>query len=122
MQTTDIATRLAELYRKGEFATAHAELFARDAISIEPEGAPGEVVAGVSAIRKSGHSCPNAVERVHRIDVDEPLVAGDYFSVSMSLDSTVVGRGRVEVDELCVYYLVDGGKIVSERFFYTFGN
>ncbi len=63
MQTVDVATRLAELYRKGEFATAHAELFAHDAISIEPEGASGEVVVGVSAIRKTGHACPNAVER-----------------------------------------------------------
>src|SRR5690242_20564620 len=41
MTTQQIANRLAELCRKGEWATAQNELFAKDAVSIEQMDSPG---------------------------------------------------------------------------------
>jgi len=38
MTTVDIANRLVELCRKGDFETALKQLFADDAVSIEPHG------------------------------------------------------------------------------------
>ena len=36
----------------------------------------------------------------------------------MALDVTLEGRGRVTMEELCMYE-VDDGKIVAEQFFYS---
>ena len=41
MTTQQIASRLAELCRKGEFETAQKELFSNDVVSIEPYATPG---------------------------------------------------------------------------------
>ena len=40
MSTQQIAARLAELCRQGEFEAAQKELFAKDAVSIEPRETP----------------------------------------------------------------------------------
>ena len=40
MTTQEIANRLAELCQKGDFETAQKELFANDAVSVEPYSTP----------------------------------------------------------------------------------
>ena len=50
------------------------------------------------------------------INVSEPLYAGNYFSVVISMDFTVKGQERKKMEELCVYK-VEYGKIVSQQFF-----
>jgi len=40
MTTEQIAARLAELCRQGQFEDAQKELYAENAVSIEPEGMP----------------------------------------------------------------------------------
>jgi hypothetical protein len=117
MMTTQVADRLVELCRKGQFEAAQTELFSDDAISIEPDGAPIEVAEGIAEIRAKGRGFMSTVEQLHGIAVSEPVVAGNFFTVSMALDTTLKGRGRVLMEELCVYQVV-GGKIVTEQFFY----
>jgi limonene-1,2-epoxide hydrolase len=118
MMTSQIADRLVELCRKGEFEAAQTELFAEDAVSIEPEGAPMEMAEGLAAIQEKGRQFMASVEQMHGIVISEPVVAGNFFTVSMALDTTFKGRGRVNMEELCVYE-VDGGKIITEQFFYS---
>jgi limonene-1,2-epoxide hydrolase len=117
MMTTQIAARLVELCRQGQFEQAQTELFADDAVSIEPDYAPVEVVEGLEAIQEKGREFMRGVDVVHGIVVSEPAIAGNYFAVSMELDTTMKGRGRVRMEELCVYEVEDG-KIISEQFFY----
>ncbi len=50
--------------------------------------------------------------------ISEPVVAGNFFTVSMALAMTFEGRGRVTMDELPVFE-VDDGRIVTEQFFYS---
>jgi hypothetical protein len=76
------------------------------------------VAEGLDAIREKGHHFMESVEQMHGIVVSEPVVAGNFFTVSMAIDTTFKERGRVNMEELCVYE-VDNGKIVSEQFFYT---
>jgi hypothetical protein len=71
----------------------------------------------LAAIQDKGCAFIDNIEVMHRIDVSEPIVAGDFFSVSMTLDSTTKDRGRVRLEELCVYE-VNAGRIVCEQFFY----
>lgn len=118
MMPSQIADRLVELCRKGEFEAAQTELFADDAVSIEPDGAPMELADGLPAIQKKGREFMASVEEMHGIVISEPVVAGNFFTVSMALDATFKGRGRATMEELCVYE-VDDGKIVTEQFFYS---
>lgn len=117
MTTKDIADRLVELCRKGEFEAAQNELFAADAVSIEPRETPHfpKETKGLKAIIEKGHKFRSMVQQVHSIAVSEPLVAGDSFVCTLVMDATMQGRGRVNMAELCVYETKDG-KVVSESF------
>jgi hypothetical protein len=119
MDTVRVAERLAELYRRREFAIARSELFARDAVSHAPKVAP--IRRGLAPARQRGALPPwsRLIEQLHGIDVEAPLVAGNCFALTMALDSTVPGHGRRTLEGLCGYYHVAGDKIVSEQFFYT---
>lgn len=118
MNTHQIADRLVELCRQGQFEAAQTELFADDAVSIEPDGAPMEIAEGLAAIQEIGRQFMANIEQMHGVEISEPLVAGNFFSVSMALDTTFKGQGRVRMEEICVYE-VAAGMIVSEQFFYS---
>ncbi len=117
MTTTEIAARLVELCRKGDFETAQKELFANDAVSIEPYATPAfdKETKGLDAIHEKGERWNSMVEQTHNMAVSDPLVADNSFACTMSMDITIKGQGRMNMTELCVYKLKDG-KIVSEEF------
>jgi ketosteroid isomerase-like protein len=123
MNTQQVANRLVELCRRGEFLKAQEELYAQDAVSLEPEGAPSGALGsarGLDAIREKGKAFDATHETIHGITVSEPLVAGEYFSIVMGLDATWKQGGRYAMEEICVYR-VRNGKIVLEQFFYPVG-
>jgi ketosteroid isomerase-like protein len=120
MNTEQVANRLVELCRKGEYEQALNELYAQDAVSIEmpglPEGALGNA-EGLEAIREKGRQFLARVEAVHASETSDPLVAGNWFSVVFSMDITFKDRGRVQMQDIGVYHVRDG-KIDREQFFY----
>jgi ketosteroid isomerase-like protein len=121
MNTEQVAKRLVELCRKGEYEKAQKELYADDAISVEMEGAKGLGNAkGLPAIFEKDRQFNAMLEAVHGSSDSDPVVAGNWFSVAMTLDATMKGRGRVNMQEICVYQVRDG-KIVREQFFYDVG-
>ncbi|HZV37142.1 MAG TPA: nuclear transport factor 2 family protein [Pseudoxanthomonas sp.] len=120
MNTQQIAERLVALCREGQYEQVYDELFADDAENIEmPAMASGPLgnAKGLDAIRAKGKAWGEAVEQVHGGSVGEPSVSGNWFSVPMSLDVTMKGRGRMQMEEMCLYQVRDG-KIVREQFFY----
>jgi hypothetical protein len=118
MTTQQIALRLVELCRKGEFETAQKEFFANDVISIEPYATPGfeKETKGLPAVIKKGHQFEAMVEKTHGISLSEPLVAGNAIAFVLNMDITMKGKDRLSMSELCVYQVKDG-KIVQEEFF-----
>jgi ketosteroid isomerase-like protein len=118
MTTVDIANRLVELCRKGDFETAQKELFSDDAVSIEPHGTEmfEKEVKGLDAIIEKGKKWGEMVAEQHGIGISEPLVADSSFAVTMTMDVTMKGGQRMSMTELCIYHAKDG-KIVSEQFF-----
>ena len=118
MTTQQIAVRLAELCRQGQYETAQKELYADDAISIEPYASADfeKETKGLNAILEKGHKFDAMVEEAHGTTVSEPLVTGDVIAFTLGLDMTMKGRERGTMEELCVYH-VKNGKIVSEQFF-----
>lgn len=117
MTTKEIAERLVALCREGSFETAQKELYATDAINIEPYATAtfAKETKGLSAIIEKGHKFTAMIEQVHSVSVSDPLVAGSSFACAMQLDLTIKGHGRMSLNELCIYEVKDG-KIISEQF------
>jgi len=123
MNTEAIAKRLVELCREGRYEDAQRELYADDAVSIEPDGLPPGALGnaqGLAAIYEKGRQFSAMVEAVHGGSVSEPVIADNWFSIAMAMDVTMKGRGRMNMSEICVYR-VRNGKIVHEQFFYDVG-
>jgi len=118
MTTQEIANRLTELCQKGDFEAAQKELFAQDAVSIEPHSTPAfeKETKGLQAIKEKGEKWNSMVENMHDMKVSEPVVAGNSFALTMHMHVTMKGGQDMEMTELCVYTVKDG-KIVSEQFF-----
>ena len=115
----DIANELVELCRQGRFLQA-IELYAEDAISIEPVGAPGLPVEthGREAIRAKGEAW-GAAHEVHEMEVKGPFVGGFQFAVYFAFDVTRKETGeRLLLREMGLYDVADD-KIVKEEFFYN---
>lgn len=117
MTTQEIANRLVELCRQGDYTTVYQELYAPNCVSIEPKGAPNEVCNGLEEMAAKGKAWNESMLEFHGSSVGEPIVAEDHFSVTMMMDATFKDVGREKMNELCVYEVKDG-KIVKEQFFY----
>ena len=117
MTTQQIADRLVALCREQKWETAQKELFAPDAVSLEPYATPGfaQETKGLPAIIQKGHTFVSMVEKVHSISVSDPLVANESFACTMKMDMVMKGQGRMNMAELCIYKVKDG-KIISEQF------
>lgn len=118
MNTEEIARRLVTLCREQKWEAAQKELYAADAVSIEPHDSPGfdRETRGLPAILEKGRKFVGMTEKVHSLAVSDPLVAPSSFACTMRLDMTMKGQGRMDMSELCVYEVKDG-KIMAERFF-----
>lgn len=117
MTTQEIANRLVELSRIGQYDQIYNELFAADAVNIEPEHSNMQSVKGVDAIRQKGVQFNEMVQAMHNSYVSEPLVAGNHITLTMGIDFTAKDGNRMNMEEVCVYE-VKNGKIVKEQFFF----
>jgi hypothetical protein len=120
MTTQEVANRFSELAKTGNWDQILDELYSPDAVSIEPShgvqaGLPS--AEGMAAIKQKAVNFQEQVEAMHGGWCSEPVVGGGHFSVSMGMDVTMKGAGRINMDEVCVYQVKDG-KIVKEQFFY----
>ena len=118
MTTTEIASRLKELCEQGQFETALNELFAKDAVSIEPYAANGfeKETKGLEGLKKKGELWNSMVLERHGFSISDPIVANQSFALTMGMDVTMKEGGRMNMTEICLYKLKDG-KIISEEFF-----
>ncbi len=118
MTTTNVANRFNELAQSGQWDQIQDELFADNAVSIEPEHSPGlKSVEGIEAIKQKGKEFGEMIEEMHGGYSNPPQVGGTHFAVAMGMDVTFKGQGRMKLDEVAVYEVKDG-KIVKEQFFY----
>jgi hypothetical protein len=117
MKTSEVAARLVALCREQKWEQAQRELYAADAVSLEPHETPmaPKQTKGLPAILEKGRKFVAMVETMHQLTVSEPVVAPSSFACVMTLDLTMKGQGRMQMAELCVYEVKDG-KIVTEQF------
>ncbi len=118
MTTAEVAARYDALAKTNQWEAIQDELYAADAVSIEPEHAQGmQSVTGMEAIKEKGRQFQGMIEEMHGGYCSEPVVGGRFFSVAMGMDITMKGMGRMNMDEIAVYEVKDG-KIVKEQFFF----
>lgn len=118
MTTQEVADKLVGYCRQGQFDEAIKELYGKNIVSIEPNGAPMEKADGLEAVLQKAEFFNNMVAEYHGNEVSEPLVADNFFSCRMKMDATFKEGGRQSMEEICLYQVEDG-KIVKEEFFYT---
>lgn len=118
MTISQVATRLADYCRKEQFTQALQELYAENAVSIEPFEFPGfdKETKGLKAMMEKDKKFGAMVESRHGTTVSDPLIAGNSFCFVLTMDMKMKGRDRESFAELCVY-TVAHGKVISEQFF-----
>lgn len=118
MSTKQVADQLIEMCRKGENIKAVEQLYADNCKSIEMPEVTNQIISGKQAIIKKTQDWFNSVQEIHSGHISDPLVAGNFFTCTMVFDVTFKERGRINMEEVCIYE-VENGKIISEQFFYT---
>jgi hypothetical protein len=118
MTPREIATTLVAYCRKSEWMKALQELYADDAISIEPYETPdfAKETKGKENMLAKARKFTGMTREVHSVELSEPLLAGNAFALRLDMDITTT-NGRTKMSELCVYETRDG-KIISEQFFF----
>jgi hypothetical protein len=118
MTTQEVANRFNELAQTGQWDKIQDELFAENAVSIEPPHSQGTQSAeGLPAIKEKGKQFSTMVEEMYGGYSNEPQVAGNFFAIAMGMDCKMKGMDRMKMDEIAVYEVKDG-KIVKEQFFF----
>ena len=118
MTTQEIANKLYELCKYGNYAQAQQELYADNATSTErtPTGET-KTIEGIEGIKAKTAHFQNMVEEIHSSYCKEPMVYGNNIFMEMGLDITMKGMGRMNLNEMA-HYVVENNKIISEHFYY----
>ncbi|MCE7064526.1 SnoaL-like domain-containing protein [Dyadobacter sp. CY326] len=118
LTTQEVAARFHELAQEEQWSAIQDEFFADNVKSIEPENSPYFSNAeGKALVRQKGDDFLQKIKAIHRLYTSEPIVTGNHFAVAREIDVTVLGSGRIQINQIMLYK-VQNGKIVSEQFFY----
>ncbi|WP_282088067.1 SnoaL-like domain-containing protein [Aquimarina algiphila] len=115
--TITIANQLVDLLKEKKFLEAQEQLFALEAVNIEPEQYQERSVIGLKAIIQKEKTFLSNIKQWNRFEVSKPLVSSNHFSIRMITDVTLVNNTDVCIDEIIVYEVANG-KIIKEQFFY----
>jgi hypothetical protein len=92
----EIANRLTALLGEQKFVEAYEQLFADDAESIDPNYASQPPLRGLAnLIEREKQFLSRTI--IHQIKVSEPIIAGNYFTIGLSMDFDITGQGRKEM-------------------------
>lgn len=121
MTTQKVANRYCELAKQNKFPEILEELCDPALVNKEPEHVSARgiqpVTAGLDAIKAKGETNRKMIEEIHSQHCSEPLVAGNFFTVTLSRDITFKDKPRMTLEEIGLFELKEG-KIILEQFFY----
>ena len=117
MNTEEVAKKLVEHCRNGEWMKAIDELYSKDIVSVESqemENMPAEM-RGIDQVRGKTEWWEKNMQ-VHSAKVGGPFVAGDTFVVQFDVDVTdKASNKRMQMSEVGIYKVKDG-KVAREEF------
>ena len=117
MNTEEIANKLVDLCRKGEWMKALDELYAKDIVSVEAREMENRAaeMRGIDLVRGKTHWWEQNME-VHSAKVSGPFLARDTFVVQFDVDVTEkASNKRMQMSEVGIYTVKDG-KVAREEF------
>ena len=121
--TLEVGKQLVELCRAGENRQAIEELYADDAVAVEPVEGPdgrGRITEGKAALLESNDWFFGMIE-MHGGEVDGPYPHDDRFICFMSIDMTMkegpTAGQRMQMKEAC-HYTVRDGEIARVEFYF----
>lgn len=121
MTTQEIAVRYHELANQRKFIDIQDAFYDDNVVCQESEKAASMGMAiftnGLDAIKAKGIARRATIETVHSYTCSEPIVAGEFFSVTLKQEVTFKGKPRMTLEEIGVFHVKEG-KIVKEQFFY----
>jgi hypothetical protein len=121
MTTQEIAARYHELVNQRKFIETQDDLYHKDVVCQESEKAASMGMPiftnGLEAVKAKGVARRSLMETVHSYACSEPIVAGDFFSVTLKQEVTFKGKPTITLEEIGVFHVKDG-KIIKEQFFY----
>ncbi len=110
----EIAGRLTSLCSDLNFVDVYNELFATDAVSIDPIYKNEPLTGLVKLVEREKNFL--SANTIGDIKLSAPIFSGSYFSLVLSMTFTPEGQPTRSIEELCVYK-VNNGKIISQQFF-----
>ena len=117
MNTEEVAAKLVDLCRKGEWMNAIDTLYASDIVSVEAhemENMPAEM-RGLDQVRGKTKWWEENME-VHSAKISGPFVARDTFVVQFDVDVTEkASKKRSQMSEVGIYTVKDD-KVAREEF------
>jgi SnoaL-like domain len=117
MNTEEVAKKLVDYCREGEWMKAVDDLYAKDIVSVEAHemgGMPAEM-RGIDQVRGKTEWWEKNME-VHNAKVTGPFVARDTFAVQFDVDVTDKNSNkRMQMSEVGIYTVKDG-KVAREEF------
>lgn len=125
LATQKVADRLHELVTAGKNLDAIRELYADNSRHVEVMDAPWcpRITDGKPTIAQKAEQFAKTTT-IHAASMGKPIVNGDQFVCSMSLDCTAtegpMANQRMNMSETALY-TVKNGKITEGKFFYGCG-
>ncbi|MEO5977028.1 MAG: SnoaL-like domain-containing protein [Chryseolinea sp.] len=121
MTTQEIANQYYELASKGQWLEIMQKFHDDQIVCQEPEhvaerGVPVST-KGKEANKAKSISNRERIETIHSQHCSEPMVAGNFFTLTLKRDVTFKPNQRMQLEEVCVFEVKDG-KIILEKFFY----
>jgi hypothetical protein len=113
MDLNKIAGQLADYCKKGQRKEAYVLLFAENIVSIESYSTK---TIGLEAVRSKPTIFETPIEKLHKLVVSEPLIAGNYIALTVTVDAVRSNIGRLVSSEICVYTVGDGQVVKEECF------
>jgi hypothetical protein len=117
MNTAEVAKKLVDLCRNGEWMKAVDELYSKEIVSVESqamENMPTEM-RGIDQVRGKTEWWEKNMQ-VHSAKIGGPFVAGDTFVVQFDVDVTdKASNKRMQMSEVGIYKVKDS-KVAREEF------
>jgi hypothetical protein len=117
MNTEEVAKKLVEYCRKGQWMKAVDDLYAKDIVSVEADtiGSMPAEMRGIDQVRGKTEWWEKNMQ-VHSAKVTGPFVARDTFVVQFDVDVTdKASNKRMQMLEVGIYNVKDG-KVTREEF------
>ena len=119
MTNQEIANRLHELVKTGEYFKAYDELFSPKVVAKEPQLAEMGLaeVKGIEAVREKVATLSEGVAALNSRTMSNPIVTDSHIAFTNIVNGKLKDGNDFNLSEICLYEVKDG-KIVSEEFIY----